>query len=277
MKSTPQALRQHMAGDVTTLATLWRITRRDGQVFCFTDHDADIVYNGETYLASTGFIPSAVKTSAGMSVDNMEVQALLGGPSITDAGLMSGVWDYATVKVMRVNYMSPQDGAEIIRTGILGEVRMERGIFTAELRGITQLLRQTIGRVYTPGCDADFCDARCGLNAASYTASGAVTDVISQHAFKDTGRVEADGYYDYGLVTWTSGANAGKSMEVKAYTKPTVYLQQAMQHPIAVGDTYTIRAGCDKTLETCKTRFNNVINYRGFPHVPGVDRLASGT
>jgi uncharacterized phage protein (TIGR02218 family) len=66
-------------------------------------------------------------------------------------------------------------------------------------------------------------------------------------------------------------------MEVKTSTSAGVItLQQFMPNAIAIGDDYTISAGCDKQLATCKTKFNNVVNFRGFPHVPGQDMMVSG-
>ena len=41
------------------------------------------------------------------------------------------------------------------------------------------------------------------------------------------------------------------------------------RRPPAVGDTFIVTAGCDKRFETCKTRFSNASNFRGFPAMPG--------
>ena len=90
-------------------------------------------------------------------------------------------------------------------------------------------------------------------------------------------RIEASGYFDQGLITWTGGANSGYQMEVKTSTGSGVMtLYAAMPNPTVIGDTYSLIAGCDKTLTTCKAKFNNVANFRGFPHIPGTDRLLSG-
>lgn len=277
MKSISNGLKTHLAGEVTTLATLWKITRLDNKVFAFTDHTRDITYGGITYLASTSYAPSAIKTTAALNVDNLEVQSFLDSETITEHDLMAGLWDYATVLVMRINYMSPGDGVEIMRKGTLGNVKTGKTSFVAELRGMTQPLQQAIGRIFTPGCDADLGDTRCGVSISSYTVTGTVTSVISGHEFKDTGRTESSGWFNDGMLTWTSGNNNTYKMEVKTFTNGTFFLQQAMPNAIQVGDTYSVHAGCDKTLSTCKNKFDNVINFRGFPHVPGNDRMMAGT
>lgn len=276
MKATPTALKAHMAGDLTTLATLWRVTRRDGQVFGFTDHDQPINYGGVMHEASTGYTASAVRTSAALDVDNLDVEGILSSATITDADLIAGLWDYAAFTILRVNYLALNMGHETMRAGTLGNAKTGRQNFTIELRGMMQPLQQHIGRIYTAACDADLGDSRCGITLAGVSVTGAVTAVTSPRAFTDTARLEVDNYFNYGLLTWLTGGNSGYSIEVKTHAAGAFVLQQAMTKPITVGDTYSVHAGCDKMLETCKTKFNNVIRFRGFPAVPGNDRMVSG-
>jgi uncharacterized phage protein (TIGR02218 family) len=276
MKATGASLKAHMAGTMLTLATLWRVTRRDAAVYGFTDHDQDITYSGTTFLAASGMTPTAVKSSAGLQVDNLDVQALLDSSTITDADLLAGRWDYATVEIWRLNWADTSMGHEVIRKGTIGNVHTGRSAFTAELRGMTQPLQQAIGRTYTPACDADFGDARCGKSLASYTVTGTLSSVTDQRQFSDSGRGESADYFRYGLLTWTSGANNGLSMEVKSFASGMFTLQEAMVGTVAVGDTYSVYAGCDKRLATCRDTYSNVVNFRGFPHVPGNDKMMSG-
>lgn len=277
MKSLSAGYLAHVAGEVTTLATLWKITRTDAQVFCFTDHDVDIEYDGLTYAAATGYTASAIRSSGTLAVDNMDVDGMLDAASITDEDLMAGKWDHAAFLILRVNYSDLSQGHEVLRAGTLGNVNTGRARFTVELRGLSQALAQTVGRIYAPACDADLGDARCAVTLASYTVTGSATSVASQSGFTDATRAEATGYFDHGLLTWTGGANAGHAMEVKTFTAGGAFvLQQSLPNPIAVGDAYSVYAGCDKTLATCKTKFNNVVNFRGHPHVPGLDRMVSG-
>lgn len=276
MKTLIAGFKTHLAGQTTTLCMLWKITRLDGQMFCFTDHDTDIVYDGLSYAAATGFAAGAIRNSAELDVDNMEVEGMLSAATITDADLMAGLWDYAAFTIMRVNYQDLALGHEVMRAGTLGNVKTGRRHFTCELRGLAQPLHQTLGRIYAPACDADLGDARCGVTLASFTVTGTATAVASQSAFTDSVRAEAADYFNFGLLTFTTGANAGYSMEVKDFGAGAFTLQQAMPNPIAVGDAYSVYAGCDKLLATCIAKFSNVANFRGFPHVPGMDRMVSG-
>lgn len=122
MKSIPPALAQHIARDVTTLATLWRIERRDGTVLGFTDHDRDLEVSGLTYRAAKGFTPSAIVESAELSVDNLEVAGILGDEAITAGDISSGRYDGAAITVMRINWKDPAMGTLVLATGNLGSI-----------------------------------------------------------------------------------------------------------------------------------------------------------
>lgn len=277
MKTVSANLKAHLEGEVLTICTLWKVTRTDAQVFGFTDNSRDVVYSGTTYEAATGHTPSSIKTTSDLGVDNLEVQSILDSSTITEADIQAGLWDYATVEIMVVNYLSLADGHMTLRKGWLGNVKTGRANFVAELRGMMQPLQQTIGRVYTPACDAALGDVRCGVTLGSYTVTGSVTTATSGRVFTDSARTEVNDYFAGGLITWTNGDNDTYQMEVKSSTSAGVItLQQAMPNDTTIGDTYSLSAGCNKLLSTCLAKFNNVVNFRGFPHVPGPDKVIAG-
>lgn len=277
MKPISANLKAHLEGDTLTVCTLWKITRTDAQVFGFTDNSRDVLYSGTLYEARSGHTPSNVRTTSTLGVDNLDVQTVLDSQAITEDDIRAGLWDFAEVEIMLVNYLALSDGHMTLRRGWIGNVQTGTTSFIAELRGMMQPLQQVIGRVYAPACDAQFGDARCSISAALHTVTGSVSSVSSTHVFTDTGRTETDGHFAGGLITWTSGNNAGYRMEVKTSTAPGVItLQQPMPNPLTVADAYSLVAGCDKKLSTCRDRFANAINFRGFPHVPGIDKMVTG-
>lgn len=277
MKSVSGGLAAHIAGEVTTLATIWRVTRADGQVFGYTDHDADVVYGALTHIASAGYTASAVETRAGLAADNLEITGLLDAPSITEADLMAGKWDFAKVEISLINWADTSQGILRQRVGRLGEVRVARGRFIAELLGLAVALQQSVGRVVQVACDARLGDARCKVNLATYTVSGAVTAVSSRRAFTDAARAEAQHWFRYGRVIWTSGANNGYAMEVDSFASGAFGLALPMPYDIAISDTYSAYAGCDKSgrlgAAHCKAKFSNYVNFQGFEDVPGMDKM----
>jgi uncharacterized phage protein (TIGR02218 family) len=282
MKSTSPALTAHLAGPVTTLATCWRITRLDGREFFFTDHDRDLPFEGETYKASSGYSRTAISNDASLSVDNLDVEGVFDDEAITEEELRAGLFDQAQVRIFLVNWADASMGALRMRRGWFGEVVLsERGVFRTELRGMTQALSQRIGELYSPECRADLGDHRCrvAITDPAWTRPGTVLAVTSRAQF--TADVDApdaaDGWFAGGVLTWETGSNAGRSIEVKAWIQASGATELFLPMPYAIepGDAFAIHPGCDKRLDTCITRFANVLNFRGEPYVPGQDALMS--
>jgi uncharacterized phage protein (TIGR02218 family) len=278
MKAASAALATHIAGEVTTLASCWRVTCKDGAEFFFTDHDRDLVVDGQVYQASTGYSRTAIANDASLSVDNLDVDGVFDAETITEEALRAGLFDHAEVRVFLVNWADLSMGALKMRRGWFGEVMLnENGKFRTELRGMAQALQQQIGEIYSPECRADLGDARCKVDLAAWTRIGTVTAVIDRAVFiaSVAGAATADGWFNGGLLTWTTGANAGRAIEVKSWIATTgqIELFLAVGYAIQIGDAFTVYPGCDKRLDTCIGRFNNVINFRGEPYVPGVDAM----
>lgn len=276
MKTISPALAAHMASGNTTLATLVKLTLTDNTVMGFTDHDKNLTVGGLLYEAAKGQTPSALSQSSDLAVDNMNVVAMLDSASITEEDIHAGRYDFARVDVYLVNWADVSMGVMQQNRGTFGEVMVSNGQLTVEFeaRGLTQQLQQTIGRVHNPACDADLGDSRCKVALGGFTHAGSVTSVSSQRVLTDSALVQVDGYFNSGVITWLTGNNAGLEMEIKKSTAAgVVELFLPMPKTISVGDTFSARAGCDKLLSTCKAKFNNVINFRGFPHIPGTDKM----
>ena len=263
----------HLQGETTTLATCWKITRTDSVVLGFTNHDEDIVSDGVTYIAATGFIPSDVALKDDFSVSNLEVTGVLDNSYITEADLMNGLYDYAQVEVFLINYENTAIGTVFLNGGYLGEVSVSKGQFMGEIRGLSQHLSQRIGEVYSPTCRANLGDSRCTKDLTAFTFNDSIDTVTTNQIFYAGSLNQTPGYFNYGKVTWTSGNNSGLSMEIKEFLTGVITLVLPMPNNLQVGDTFTIVAGCDKQFSTCKDKYNNVLNFRGEPHVPGQDKV----
>lgn len=272
MKAASTALAAHIAGETTTLATCWKVTRTDGTVLGFTDHDQNITVGSVIYEASSGYTRSAIHTIADLSVDNLDIQSALDSDTLVAEDLRDGLWDNAEVEIFFVNWQNLSQGQIMLKRGTIGQVELQDGIFKAELRGLTQALQQQIVELYTPDCRADLGDARCKVDLGPLTVTGTVTAATDRYGFTDSSRTEADGYWNGGLVTWNGGANDGRKMEIGTSANGVFTLFLPMSGNIAVGDTYSLQPGCDKTFATCKTRYSNANNFRGEPYVPGTDQ-----
>ncbi|WP_128515518.1 DUF2163 domain-containing protein [Tabrizicola thermarum] len=278
---TRDALLDHLASGVTTVCRAWTITRRDGLVLGFTDHDREIEVDGILCRADTGMTARVLNQTTGLSVDNTEAFGALSASSITEADLLAGRFDGAEVRAFLVNWQSPGDYIEQFR-GYLGEVSRSGGAFKAELRGLSERLNRPHGLAYTPGCSAVLGDARCrfDLGQPGFSVVATVDVVDEERGFVLTGVSGFDDrWFEGGRFEVLTGAAAGLFGVVKndrqEGSRRLIDLWQSIGAAMVAGDTVRLQAGCDKTTTTCRTKFANFLNFRGFPHIPGEDWLAS--
>ncbi len=279
MKSLPPGLQTHLDSGVTTLCWCWKIVRRDAAAFGFTDHDAPVTFAGLTFEAISGFTASEVQSTLGLAVDNLTVMGALSSATLNEDDLAAGLYDNAAIEIWRVNWSSP-DQRVLMRKGSLGQVKRGKTGFTVEVRGLAHLLGQPVGRAYGYSCDADLGDARCKLALTNYSAAGSIVRALDDRRFIVSGLATfAGGWFADGKLSFTSGANSGRAMEVKRHavsgTTVSIELWQAMSEAVAAGDAFTLSAGCDKQFSSCKARFANQLNFRGFPYMPGNDAVLS--
>jgi len=278
----PEALAAHLAEGVTTVARCWAVVRKDGTTYGFTDHDMDLAFEGIVFRANSGLSAQALQQTTGLSVDNTEAVGALSDASLTEADLQAGRFDGAEVRAWLVNWASPEDRVLQFR-GSLGEIRRGGGAFQAELRGLTEALNQPQGRVFQRPCAAVLGDALCKFDfdlVPGYVAELPVEEIVEGKFLRFASLTGFDArWFERGRLIVQSGAGAGITALVKNDrfddNVRVIELWEALRVDIAVGDLVRIEAGCDKRAETCRLKFNNLNNFRGFPHIPGEDWLTS--
>lgn len=275
MRTMSDAMRAHLKGDATTCAELVRVMRRDGVTVGVTDHDEDIVYAGVRYAASAGYTGTRLRIDSALKSNDYGVCGLLDGAVILESDLECGLYDHARIDVYMCNWADLSQGVIHLRRGWLGEVRFAGGQYVADLRGFQDLLDRKVCETYTPECRFDLGEARCGVDVSALAVTGSVTARVDAMTFEDSARGEPDATFQDAKLTWLSGANAGRSVEVRVWdgVKKRFSLWMAAERPIAVGDTYSVTPGCDKRFATCKARFGNGTRYGGFPHLPGLAKI----
>jgi uncharacterized phage protein (TIGR02218 family) len=270
-------LKARLQGGATTLCRCWRLKRGDGVVMGFTDHDRTLEFEGVSFRADTGLDASAIQMGNGLSVDNGQAVGALSDVGISEADLAAGRYDGAEVDQWLVDWTDPELRFHLFR-GSLGEIRRTETSFEAELRGLEEKLNVPIGRTIKRGCDAVLGDKRCGVEVSdprfSYEVEVAKIETGGQLTLARSGSY-ATGWFTSGTVRWLSGSNAGLTGAVwhdrLLGTVRVLQLAADPGHPVSVGDRLLVIAGCDRRAETCRTKFDNFLNFRGFPHIPGED------
>lgn len=276
MRTIPAAL--GITDETTSIARAWKVTLQSGTVLGFTNHDQDKTIDGIVYLASTGYTSSAIETSASLAVDNLEIDSMLQAPSLTEADFLAGKWDHASVEMFDFNWRAPTSSKANVRKMRIGEISKAGSHFKSEMRGLLQQLQQNIGAIYQPACRATFGDAQCKFNKATVTSNGTVqsisadglTIVDSSLSFINPDVLKA------GELSWTSGLNSALKGEIKSNTTGgSITLQIPPPYLPSIGDTFSVVAGCLKRAnEDCRDKFNNIINFRGEPHLPGMFKIS---
>lgn len=272
MRNLSSALEAHLQATQQTLATCWHITREDEQVLGFTDHDKDIIVDGVLYTAAGGFTPTAAQQRAGLASAAMELQGILSHDALQAEDILAGRYDNAVIRIFLVNYEDPSMGIIVLRTGWLGEIQLQDGQFIAQLRGLSEKLNQRIAHYFSPTCRAELGDSACGVNLAALEVVGAITGIDGVILYDTSLSAPAD-YFSGGVMRITSGDNAGLVQSVRYYTPGQCMLEQAFPYTLQVGDAYILTPGCNKTSTTCKGRYANFLNFRGEPHIPGLDAM----
>ncbi|KPQ17657.1 MAG: hypothetical protein HLUCCO18_03980 [Rhodobacteraceae bacterium HLUCCO18] len=277
-----EALDAHLATGVTGVARCWRLTRRDGVVHGFTDHDRDLGFDGTIFLAGTGLSAAALSQSTGLAVDNSEAVGALSDVSVTEADIVAGRFDGAEVEAWLVEWANPENRVMQFR-GSIGEISRSGGAFTAELRGLAEVLNVPMGRVYQRSCLAVLGDAACGvdLTLPDYAFDVAVSSVAEGRVFVFEGVPAYEArWFERGGLRMLDGKASGLAGAIKS-DRPQhdgsrrIELWDRLRAEVEPGNMVRLTAGCDKRMETCRLKFSNILNFRGFPDIPGEDWLVA--
>ena len=282
MRTLPTGMAVAITGGATTFCRCWRLARADGFVLGFTDHDIDLSVSGTLYRADSGMEGTEAESVLGLAIAGSEINGVLRSDAIVESDIASGLWDAAEISMFLVDWSNPSEFI-LLEKGVAGEIRRTDFGFTVELRSASYALDQPRGRLFQAACSADLGDARCGIQFGNplYRADATISGGDGRLTLDTDGLSGfADGWFSGGSITFTSGANLGARADVKQHKNldgpAEIGLWAPLAQPLAVGDGFTILAGCDKSFVTCRDRFANLLNFRGFPFMPGND-LVLGT
>ncbi|WP_102109364.1 DUF2163 domain-containing protein [Oceaniglobus roseus] len=269
----------HLRTGATTVCRCWHVQRRDGVAHGFTDYDTALAFDGMVFVPDAGLTAKALEQTTGLAVDNTEAVGVLSDDSLSEADILAGRFDGAEVRAWLVNWAEPAQRILQFR-GSLGEIQRSGGAFRAELRGLAEALNQPQGRVYQAPCTAILGDASCGvdLNAAGYATTETVEHVEGRKLFRFAALDGFDDrWFEKGRLIVETGGAAGIVSIIKndrlSGEGRVIEVWEAIRAEIVPGDMIRLEAGCDKRFETCRLKFLNQLNFRGFPHIPGEDWL----
>jgi uncharacterized phage protein (TIGR02218 family) len=271
MRAIPPALAEKFARGVTTFCHGWLLIRRDGLEIALTDHDRDLVIGARVFEAASGFTASTSDSEAGLATGGGEISGALSSEKIRATDIEAGLFDGAEIRTFLIDWQAPNLDFPLGRAWI-GDIRRVDGAFVAETRDAFHALDQEQGRLYAATCDCALGDSRCKVDLT--LPPNRITGVIASAPGRSVVVVpvvagQASGFFTRGTIRFLSGANAGVAMAIKDHRDDgELVLWQALSADAAPGDPVAITAGCDKRFATCRDRFSNAVNFRGFPFLP---------
>ena len=267
----------HTATGLTTLCRAWAITRKAGTSFGFTDHDCELSFDGITFRADSGLTATALAQSTGLSVDNTEALGALTDAAVREDDIEAGRFDGADVRAWIVNWAQP-DTRWLQFRGSIGEIRRAGGAFHAELRGLTEALNRPLGRIYQKPCTAVLGDRACAFDVTQpgYHYEGPADRMKDGRIFEwDALGGFDDAWFQRGRLDVLSGTSSGLWGMIKKDSTANGVRRIELWEPIRGGlaetDVVRLTVGCDKRFDTCRLKFNNLLNFQGFPDLPGDD------
>ena len=282
MNNPDKALKRHLECNVTTICYVWIVERRDGEKLGFTDHDNVINVDDVICDPQSGFTAGAIENAIGFSGDTNEVTGALTSDKISAYDLDAHLYDGASVVQWLVNWANPSEKTAI-RRYYVGEITREQNLFRVELRSYSASLEQVRGRYYTRHCDADLGDVKCGvdLQNSKFRLKGVVASEPAPSFQSIFTTINADfttTWFSLGKLQFISGDMKGQNFTIASIQEGTlpeqirISILESFPLKPKIEDAFTITAGCDKNFFTCKEKFSNGINFRGFPHMPGNEK-----
>ncbi|BDI59640.1 DUF2163 domain-containing protein [Qipengyuania nanhaisediminis] len=257
--------------ELDTASTYWRVYRRDGVTLGFCSHDRPLVFGGLTHRAAPGILPAAVRVTTDLSDDSAGVEGALTHDSISEKDLAAGLFDDAAIEIGVVDWETREHYA--LYSGTIGRIEDDTRGFTAELRSAKAALDQDLVPRTSPTCRALFCGPGCGLSGHRFTSLVSVTEVNADLNQVQIDAIGAERLVD-GQVRFLAGPQTGLAFGILSVSGSWLTLDRPIHPHLAPGVRAELREGCDHTLATCASRFDNAANFRGEPFLPGNDLLA---
>lgn len=251
-----------------------RIVPITGSTIYLTSYPRNLTMdNGDVYISGSGYEGTAYTAASNLSPAMVDLEGICEIAGISRDQVADSLYDGASVYLFATTWSNPIHDEEPITRAILGKTQLIDNRYRIEEMSLIDVLNQSVGSTFTPTCQKEFCGqgfAGCKLDIATYTFTGTITSVTDIYTLRDSSRTEDADYFTAGIITMTSGDNAGlKGQEVKTHLADgTFTLFENFYYPVQVGDTYSVVAGCRKRLEDCRDKFNNVNNFGGFSFVP---------
>lgn len=284
MKKASKELIEFLASadsDTMKTADLYTFTLTNGIVLRYTSADFDITHEGNVYSCkNAGIARSEMSWQTGLSVDDVTVELnpgkddRIGSVSMVEA-FRNGSFDGAEIQLDMAFYAQGWENTpHVLEKLFVGNVDVDEvsgSYVKLSIKSLTELLNSNFpSNVYQSSCQYALYGPGCGVIRGIYSESAFVASGSTKREIHCQ-LTKASGYYQNGVILFQSGANINIKKSIKTHSNGLIALSTPLQYVPNAGDKFTIFAGCDKTMATCKSKFRNLDNFSGTPFIPAAD------
>lgn len=279
MKTVSAGLQAVIDAGQAQFVLIYKIKLKNGTIYAYTEHDQALDVDLSpldddglvTYLPGTITENSSFDHTTGTRVDSAElsgVTGLINMAGVTRDDILAGRFDGAVITTARVHWPDPTLGGMIEAVHDAGDVTDQDGVFKLSTRSILDRYSAPVTVKIAPECRHVFGGSACGYDLSGQTYSGQISAISDARTFV-TSVVQAQDYFAFGRLEFTSGRNAGKIYDILSDDGAgEIALNAPPYLPVAIGDTVTLTRGCRKDRVACEG-FDNFARFGGFPDVPG--------
>ncbi len=260
----------------TSLARCWKILRSDGQSFCFTDHNEDIMFDNDTYSSVSPLNMSSLEKNIGLDTDNVEISGTFHHESIVETDIENGLFDQAKIVVFEFDWVLKTKN-RVLFQGLFSSYSYGDDRFSVEAQSAFGKLGHVFGRGFHLTCDADLGDENCGIdiNLPSYKFTPNIIKFLENGIEISSIVGIAEGRFQNGTAELIANERVISKLSIKSdvlteETRQITFWNNLNSNQTAA-DNINLYIGCDKSIDCCCQKFGNAINFRGFPNIPNDD------
>lgn len=230
----------------------------------YTSADRDLTVETQAYRAAVIKRPKIQQgTEVARSVLTLTVPRTL---DVLDQFRVVPPSDEVTVTI-RSFHFGDIEIATIWQGVILG-VTLNDDEATIQLEPRSNGLRKMgLRRQYQRQCPFVLYGADCTLARETFKVTGTVSSLSGVVVHVPEADAPADGYFNGGYIEWLVAVGVYERRFIASHVGDTLNLD-VQTVGLAAGQQVFIYPGCDHAVDTCNTKFSNVLNYGGMPFIP---------
>ncbi|MBL1420252.1 MAG: DUF2163 domain-containing protein [Alphaproteobacteria bacterium] len=278
MQDLDVSWKAHLALNVTQICHCLKIEKGDISLY-LTDHDRPLLFLEDGYFPDENLTIAPAKFYRNLRDDQFEISSFIDDNGLSYDLIEADHLQDAQFYLYQVNWGKP-DEYNLLKIGVVGDVYLEAAHVKLAMHGIAKPLEKRHNRLLQEKCDAQFAGDRCNIDTelAIYHKLGQVSLLKTTHSFEIELPSGVDsGYFDGGSLEWQSGENINVGAEKLRIMRQfklsdcihSIILYRTAKYPIALEDELKLTVGCDKSFATCRDRFANSAEFRGFDQMPG--------